>query len=253
MFTSKALKGLLEKEDIESLIFGSALKSIDLPPEVKDAFCEELCDDSINVDAWSNDKDPHQRLNNSKKRKGYQPREFIERAPKEASAWYIRYLAPEKRDAIKRGETNPLASPIDTKMALQFKTTFRVYWAVFEQLKEIIISRGFHDPKRKDAVGFAHDIELLILGLLYYTGWDTTFDLISTNTEIDGEVHRNFHHKICSRFRDIKDEFIYLPRNETELNYVSSQYHSYGFPGCIRRRFVSWPLWLIRFWCNNDS
>ena len=43
-----------------------------------------------------------------------------------------------------------------------------------------------------------------------YVGWDTTFDLIATHTEIDGEVHHTFHRSdkiICGRSNDIKDEF----------------------------------------------
>ena len=198
MFSSKAVKGLIDREDAESLIVASALESIDLPPEFKAAFCEEICDsgnsrncnEKVDVDVDNDNK------SNTRKRKGYKPREFIERAPKEASAWYQRYLAPEKRDTIQRGESDPNASPTDTKLAAQFKTTFRVYWSLFEEVKGIIINRRFHDPKRKDAVGFSHDIELLVLGLLYYVGWDTTFDLIATHTEIDGEVHGTFHHKL---------------------------------------------------------
>ena len=235
MFSSKAVTKLVLDNDIESLIVANALESIDLPQEIKEFVTEEFCDgvDGVGVNAVDGDGVDQKEIENTRKRKGYKPREFMERAPKESSAWHRRYLAPEKRDSIQRGESDPNPSPIDKKIAAQFKTTFRVYWSLFLELKQIILEKQFHDPRKKDALGFSHDIELLILGLLFYVGWDTTFDLIATNTEIDGEVHRTFHHKICGRFKDIKDEYIYLPRNEVELEQVVSQYTSYGFPGCV--------------------
>ena len=230
MFTSKAVEKLLGNQDLEALIVESALKPIGLPPEVESIFTEELCADDGNIDDAIKIKDPTKK---KKARKGYAPRESIPRAPKEASAWYLRYLAANKRNEIKRGESDPEASPAEIKLAKQFKSTFRVYFSVFQEIKELIVDRRFHDPNKKDALGFSHDLALLVLGLLFYAGWDTTFDFIGTNTEIAGEVHRTFHHKICSEFKEIKDEFVYLPRNEAELDPVISQYASYGFPGCV--------------------
>ena len=131
------------------------------------------------------------------------------------------------------GECAIDSTAADKKLASQFKTTFRVYWTVFEEIKQTIIAKHFHDPNKKDAVGFSHDVELLVLGLLYYVGWDTTFGFIATQTEIDKEVHRTFHHKICMAFKEIKHEYIYLPRNQEEYNFVSKQYESCGFPGCV--------------------
>ena len=120
---------------------------------------------------------------------GYEPREYLPRAPKEGSSWYLRYLAVDKRNEIKRGEMDPNASPSEIKLAKQFKNTFRVYWSVFQEIKELIVDRGFHDPKKKDAMGFSHDLELLVLGLLFYAGWDTTFDFVGTNIKF---VPQNF-------------------------------------------------------------
>ena len=48
------------------------------------------------------------------------------RVPKEESHWYRRYLHPDKRSAIERGESVPDASLADKKLAKEFYSTFRV-------------------------------------------------------------------------------------------------------------------------------
>lgn len=226
-------KGLLD----ESLLVDTLVEGVDLPPVFKNELIEEITSvgssrERRKVDLINTD-DNDEVTSKIKKPRGYLPRQHLKRAPKEQSAWYQRYLAADKRNSIQIGESDPNASTADKKLAAQFKMVFRVYWSVFQEIKDIIVQRKFHDPNKKDAVGFAHDLELLVLGLLYYVGWDTTFDYVGTNTEIAGEVHRTFQHKICKAFKGIKDEFIYLPRNQEEYELVSRQYDDYGFPGCI--------------------
>ena len=118
-------------------------------------------------------------------------------------------------------------------MAKSFYSTFRVYFSLFKQLVEMALTRGFFDPNRKDATGYAHDLELLLLGSLFLLGWDTTFDFVSTQSEIDAEAQRVFHHKWTAHMVSIKDEFIYMPRDDDELSFVVDQYDCYGFPGCV--------------------
>ena len=75
-------------------------------------------------------------------------------------------------------------------------------------------SNSFYNEEKKDALGFSNDVELLILGSLYYCGWDTAFDFIETKSEADAEVHGTFHHQLlCQHFYDVKSEYIYLPRD----------------------------------------
>ena len=233
MFSSKAVAKLLEDEDLTSVMVGSLVKSLDLPEVFQEEIANELATDTNRSTQDVEISDELDCNPKAKKPRGYQPREYIERVPRESSSWYRRYLAADKRNSIQIGESQIDSTPADKKIAAQFKTTFRVYWSVFEEVRDLIVNRKFHDPTKKDAVGFSHDIELLILGLLYYVGWDTTFGFIATNTEIDPEVHRTFHHKICAAFKSIKDEFIYLPRNKEEYDNVTDQYESYGFPGCV--------------------
>ena len=121
MFSSKAVEKLIENEDIESLLMHSALKPVGLPPDIEDMFVEEFCNDqSSSSKSTKSTTSTEQESTKRRKKNGYQPREFIERAPKEASAWYSRYLSADKRDAIKRGETDPEATPLEIKLANQF-------------------------------------------------------------------------------------------------------------------------------------
>ena len=152
MFTSKAVEKLIENEDIESLLIRSALKPIGLPPDVEDLFVDEFCANDANDNIQGNDTPTEEPTTKKvKTRKGYESRESLPRVPKEASAWYLRYLAVDKRNMIQRGENNPDASPQDIKLAKQFKNTFRVCWSVFQEIKSLIVDRGFHDPNKKDA------------------------------------------------------------------------------------------------------
>ena len=186
MFTSGSLKGLIEQEDATSLLVESMLQGMDLSSVFQEEFRNEM---SSTVESSNRRQLDNTDEVDTLKPKGYQPREYLKRMPKEQSSWYRRYLSAESRSAIQDGEDNANASTANKKLAAQFKITFRVYWRVFLEIKNLAIHRKFHDPNKKDAVGFAHDIELVLLGMFYYLVWDTTFRYIATNTEIDAEVH----------------------------------------------------------------
>ena len=171
MFSSKAVQALMDKEDITQVVIES-ITGLDLPQVFVDEFANEITELGNNTHRNQVDQD-NESLNvkpKAKKRRGYQPRERIERTQKEESCWYRRYLAADKRNSVISGECAIDSTAADKKLASQFKTTFRVYWTVFEEIKQTIIAKHFHDPNKKDAVGFSHDVELLVLGLLYYVG-----------------------------------------------------------------------------------
>lgn len=172
------------------------------------------------------------RAKNDRKKKGYKPRAHVGRVPKEQSHWYRRYLEPERRNSIERGEKGE-GEPQDVKLAKDFYATFRIYFELFKELVQMALTRGFHNPNKKDIMGFAHDLEILLLGSLYFLGWDTTFGYISTQSEIDTEAQRMFHHNWTASMCSIRNEYIYMPRDDDELNFVVDQYDCYGFPGCV--------------------
>ena len=143
------------------------------------------------------------------KKKPYQRREHIKRVPKEEANWYRRYLTDDKRKSIELGEAQSAdADGRDKKLSKEFYYTFRIYWSLFKVLVDMALTRGFYNPSKKDIMGFSHDLELLLLGSLFFLGWDTTFDYISTNTEIDSEAQRVFHHCWTKNMMSIKDSLL---------------------------------------------
>ena len=75
------------------------------------------------------------------KKKEYKPRTHIKRTPKEESHWYRRYLHPDQRSSIQRGEAGTRDAK-DKKMAKSFYSTFRVYFALFTDLVKMALERG---------------------------------------------------------------------------------------------------------------
>ena len=89
MFTSETLKGLLDGEDDVSLVVGSLVEAIDLPPIFKDELREEISNVGTrcqhNRSVVDNNDEVVRKI---KKPRGYVPREHIKRVPKEQSSWY---------------------------------------------------------------------------------------------------------------------------------------------------------------------
>ena len=252
MFTSETIDALINNDGDPTFMFLQPLLP-DTEPEVIAALFESSSesdsDDSVNsfvqkqtpteVDVEGIVVAAEERIREEqcqkkpRKRRDYMPREYLGRKGKEESHWYRRYLSNDRRDEISNGESNRDATAAQRKLAGEFKTTFRVYFSVFLRLKDIVLEEAIHDPTKKDILGFSHDTELLLLGSLHFIGYDTTFQFIHSQTEIDPETHRKFHHRWTSGMAALKDQFIYLPRTESELRFVADQYDCYGFPGCI--------------------
>ena len=52
-------------------------------------------------------------------------------------------------------------SPLDKKLAGQFKSTFRVYWTVFEEIRDLIVERKFHNPGKEVGMDCSEPLEPL--------------------------------------------------------------------------------------------
>ena len=180
MFNSRDLEAMLQ-DDTEAddiLLAKGLMPGVDVETAVEMLKFEDVqsnkrkqgtlnSEDVPNTSTYDNydGTDPNRCKN---KKLPFKPRERLERTPKEQSHWYQKYLTEENRDAIQRGETSDNASKAEKKLAKQFYSTFRVYWSLFVDLTYIAIDKGFHDITKKDACGFAHDLELLLLGSLCF-------------------------------------------------------------------------------------
>ena len=77
------------------------------------------------------------------------------------------------------------------------------------------------------------DLELKLLGALYILGTAATPFVVSLNTNLSEEVHRVFFLDWIDKMSSLKDEFIFMPRNRDEYNFVVGEYTEMGLPGCV--------------------
>ena len=216
-FVAKQIVGML-MDDEDS---GDSLSSDGIPKDSDDS------DDSVPMPSdssmESDDKDDAISIKSAKepvKRRYYGKRNQLE------SNWYKRYI--EDPNTIQKLLNDPTHR--DTK---EFKGLFRVDYAVFQLLTELYVTKGWYDPNRKDVCGNkCSDIRLLILGVLNTLGHASSRTVLQSNTNIDVEVHRLFFRDFCQNMASIKDDYIYLPWNNSELHEVQSLYATVGLPGC---------------------
>ena len=113
-------------------------------------------------------------------------------------------------------------------------------WIVFEQIQDrllyLAISRWWPTwrPDKTDVYSKpVADLELKLLGALFTLATAATHYVVSTNTNISGEVHRTFFNLWITNMASIKEEFIYMPRDMEEYANVVGEYTEMGLPGCV--------------------
>ena len=147
---------------------------------------------------------------------------------KTESNWWKLFLSPEKREILK---LNP-----DGRDDRKFRRLFRVpFFVFFERLLPLTISKWFPtwEPNQVDCWGQAvGDLELKLMGALFVLGSGSTNFVVSLNTNLSEEVHRVFFLGWINQMSSIKDDYIYLPRDEMELKQVVEEYEQVGLPGC---------------------
>ena len=154
------------------------------------------------------------------------------RIPAEDSHWYQLFLSPRQVAAIREEETK--GKPKDATISYTFRMMFRVPFTVFEHLVDVATRDGWYDNERVDNSGRkVKDVRLLILGCLHMIGHAATLRTVQTNTGISKDVQNRFFVRWFAKMASLKDNYIYLPRNEAELKRVSNDYQRYGFPGCV--------------------
>ena len=149
---------------------------------------------------------------------------YIEMTPM-LSPWYRTYVE------------NP--RPSDVNFLKKFRLRFRVPFAVFTQLLDMVRSRenivyfgrwtgGTLRQKACPSV----PVELLLLGGLRYIGRGWTFDDLEENTGIDQEVHRVFFHQLIKwGSTDLYDKYVVLPSTSEDAR--STEYERAGMNGGI--------------------
>jgi hypothetical protein len=144
------------------------------------------------------------------------------------STWWTRYLAPEVRA--------DLIDHPNGRLHGKFRKLFHISFSVFLVLLEVLKRRWY--PNWRDYATCAagkpvSNIELRLLGSIFYLTADASHYTISTITNISEEVHRRFFLKWIADMNSVKHEYIYMPRNEDDYQHVVGEYTARGLPGCI--------------------
>ena len=144
------------------------------------------------------------------------------------SSWYRNFTAP----GVTRDITHELSS---SDRFGEFRHYFRMPLSKVEELTEKLITRGYGRFLRTRCrqAEFRERTELLVMSSLYLLGTGDAFRSCRSLCLISTSEVRKFFYVFLDAIVDMKDEYIYMPRNITELNRVSSCYGVAGLPGCI--------------------
>ena len=103
-----------------------------------------------------------------------------------------------------------------------------------EELTDILINRGYIKVPRslKFREEFRERSELLVMSALYRLGNGNSFRQLRSMCHISVSEARKFFSDFLDAMVEMKDEYIYLPRNVVELRRTSKCYEEVGLLGC---------------------
>ena len=143
--------------------------------------------------------------------------------------WWKMFICPKM--------TLECESSPDGRQAKRFRRMFRIPYCVFDKtLLPLTIDRWFQTwkPNQVDCWGqTVGDLRLKLLGVLFALGTAATQFNVSSHTNLSEEVHRRFFIDWVTKMSSLKAEYIYMPRDDTELKFVVGEYEELGLPGCI--------------------
>jgi hypothetical protein len=115
--------------------------------------------------------------------------------------------------------------------------TFRLRFTVpYSLLKQILTFAECWFPQRAyDACGKeTTPVFLKLLGTLRMLGKGCTWDLLYELSGVSAEVHRKWTLAFLDKFsKELYPVYVHGPRNNEELNQITSLYAAWGFPGCV--------------------
>ena len=193
------------------------------------------CDVSF-VSYVSLSSDPKHRR--QKKRKKRSKNRTNYRASVRTSCWYINYLAP--------GHVRELTHELSTSDRYgEFRHWFRMPLCKVEELTTLLMTRGYVREPRTfwRAQEFRERTELLVMSSLYVLGHGASFCLLRPLCHISASECRSFFEIFLNAMMDMRDEFISMPKNATELLPIARNYENVGLPGCCGSMDVVHVRW----------
>jgi hypothetical protein len=162
-----------------------------------------------------------------RRRKQRRPNRLYRKESVKLSSWYRNFLRP--------GMTRDLTHELSTSDRYgEFRSLFRMPLSKVEELTDIFISRGYIEVPR--SLNFREEFreraELLVMSALYRLGNGKPFRQCRSQWNISISEIRLFFLDFLAAMVDMKDEYVFLPRNVTELHRISKYYDEVGLPGC---------------------
>ena len=114
-----------------------------------------------------------------------------------------------------------------------FRLRFTVPYQLYQQL--LSFATSWFPQRRVDACGKEPaPIFLKLLGTLRMLGKGCSWDLLYELSGVSAEVHRKWTLAFIAKFStEMYSVYVHGPRNNDELNSVTSLYAACGFPGCV--------------------
>jgi len=200
----------------------------DATKQIRMMQAEALMDNNVLSDSSESDDDEYDIPIATPRKK---PRKAL-RVKTEHSHWYKLYLAPDKVQAIREEESNEDCK--EGTIAYTFRMMFRVTMHIFDHLVDVATRDGWYDNEATDNAGRkVKDVRLLILGCLHMIGHDAKIRVVTTNTGVSRTTQKRFFDRWITKMSSLKDNYIYLPRDNDELRRITDDYQRVGFPGCV--------------------
>ena len=142
------------------------------------------------------------------------------------SCWYVQFLKP----GITRQMTHELSS---SDRYGNFCHYFRIPLFKVEELTSLVIRRGYIDQPRLyfRQQEYRERAEISVMSALFTLGNGALFRSLQAQTNISISECRKFFLRFIDAMVDMKDDFIYLPRNVGEMNRLERDYREVGLPG----------------------
>ena len=186
---------------------------------------EDLFGEDEELFSTNHDKPRRNRSRNPRQMNSY-PYQFFDVTQ---ASWYRQYLTS---DNGMRDRTYHLSQ---RDRFGTFRAHFRMPLKKVDKLVDMFLSKGWikysHHCRSPSILQIK--AELLILSCLNILAHGTPFRALESSANISYSEIRKFFHFFLEKMCSIEDEFIYLPRDEEELNETMEHYEGNGLPGCI--------------------
>jgi hypothetical protein len=116
----------------------------------------------------------------------------------------------------------------------EFRSYFRMPLSKVEELTDYFIIRGYLKPARSlmQRSEFRERSELFIMTALYRLGTEASFRTCRALCHISTSEVRLFFDTFLQGMHEMREEFISMPKNITQLRRITKYYKVAGLPGC---------------------